>query len=74
MKFTLIKGNNMDKVYCDNCNWIGERDEVLRVRCGYVFDDAVDVCPECNHAETISSVKSLWRKRQIDQRSEEIPV
>jgi len=54
----------MDKVYCDNCNWIGERDEVLRVRCEYVFDDPVDVCPECNHAETISSVKSLWRKRQ----------
>jgi hypothetical protein len=74
MKFTLNKGNNMDKVYCDNCNWIGDRDEVLRVRCGFVFDDAVDVCPECNHPETISSVKSLWRKRQIDQRSEEIPV
>ena len=64
MKFTLIKGNNMDKVYCDNCNWFGERDDVLRVRCEYVFDDPVDVCPECNHAETISSVKSLWRKRQ----------
>ena len=64
MKFTLIKGKNMNKVYCDNCNWIGERDDVLRVRCEYVFDDAVDVCPECNHAETISSVKSLWRKRQ----------
>jgi hypothetical protein len=64
MKFTLIKGKNMDKVYCDNCNWIGERDDVLRVRCEYVFDDPVDVCPECNHAETISSVKSLWRKRQ----------
>jgi hypothetical protein len=74
MKFTLIKGNNMDKVYCDNCNWIGERDDVLRVRCEYVFDDPVDVCPECNHAETISSVKSLWRKRQIDERREEIPV
>ena len=33
----------MDKVYCDNCNWIGERDEVLRIRCGFAFDDAVDV-------------------------------
>lgn len=64
MKFTLIKGKNMNKVYCDNCNWIGDRDDVLRVRCEYVFEDAVDVCPECNHAETISSVKSLWRKRQ----------
>lgn len=64
MKFTLIKGKNMDKVYCDNCNWIGDRDDVLRVRCEMVFDDPVDVCPKCNHAETISSVKSLWRKRQ----------
>jgi Zn ribbon nucleic-acid-binding protein len=39
-----------------------------------VFADAVDVCPKCNHPETIAPMKSMWRKRQIDQRSEEIPV
>jgi hypothetical protein len=74
MKFTLIKGKNMNKVYCDNCNWIGDADDVLRARCEMVFADAVDVCPNCNYPETIAPMKSIWRKRQIDQRSEEIPV
>ena len=64
----------MNKVYCDNCNWIGDADEVMKARYEIAFADAVDVCPECNHPETICQVQSLWRKRQIDQRRKEISI
>lgn len=64
----------MNKVYCDNCNWIGDADEVLKARCEMVFDDPVDVCPDCNYPESIAPLNSLSRKRQIDQKREEISI
>ncbi len=85
-KDTCINDNVPDDsnlAQCEDCGYIMDWDDVPRTTVSYVFNDpwcsdgTVTCCPECNQGESFSSYKpkqSLWRKRQIDQRREEISI
>ena len=79
-KDTLQKNNVPDDsnlAQCEDCGYIMDWDDVPRTIVSYVFNDPIEYCPECHSCDCIASYKpekSAWRKRQIDQRREEIPV
>lgn len=79
-KDTCINDNVPDDsnlAQCEDCGYILDWDDVPRTTVSYVFNDPIEYCPECHSCDCIASYKperSLWRKRQIDQRREEISI
>ena len=71
MKFTLIKGKNMNKdtllndnatddsnlAQCEYCNFIEDWDSIPNVSDPYCSDGTVTCCPICNQGESFTSYK-----------------
>lgn len=68
--------NNSNLAKCDYCGFVDEWDEIPVVNDNpWCSDGKVTCCPECNQGESFTSYKpSVWRKRQIDERREEISI
>ena len=39
---------------CSDCGWIGDAEDGETGRCEMVFDDPVDICPECGNPDCIA--------------------
>lgn len=75
-KDTCINDNVPDDsnlAQCEYCGFIDDWDEIPMVNDNpWCSDGKVHCCPECNQGESFTSYKpepSLWRKRQIDEKS-----